>query len=249
MVGAGFMGRGIALQMLTAVPGLRLAAVSNRHLDGARQAYAEAGVEDVRVVETVAQVEDSIARGQYAITDDAMLLCAAEGIDLVLEVTGTVEFAARVVLRAIENRKHVAMMNAELDGTLGPILRVYADRAGVVYTNADGDQPGVIMNLYRFVKGIGVKPVLCGNIKGLHDPYRNPTTQAEFARTCAHNTETRSVGKPGAQACQRQRIREEQHCTAEQRARSRDHAVGPRSRWRSAWRCSHAGGPGRESRG
>ena len=183
MVGAGFMGRGIALQMLTAVPGLRLAAVSNRHLDGARQAYAEAGVEDVRVVETVAQVEDSIARGQYAITDDAMLLCAAEGIDLVLEVTGTVEFAARVVLRAIENRKHVAMMNAELDGTLGPILRVYADRAGVVYTNADGDQPGVIMNLYRFVKGIGVKPVLCGNIKGLHDPYRNPTTQAEFART------------------------------------------------------------------
>ena len=38
------------------------------------------------------------------------------------------------------------------------------------------------MNLYRFVNGIGVKPVLCGNIKGLHDPYRNPTTQQEFAR-------------------------------------------------------------------
>jgi len=38
------------------------------------------------------------------------------------------------------------------------------------------------MNLYRFVKGIGVRPVLCGNIKGLHDPYRNPTTQQEFAR-------------------------------------------------------------------
>ena len=38
------------------------------------------------------------------------------------------------------------------------------------------------MNLYRFVKGIGVKPVLCGNIKGLHDPYRNPTTQQDFAR-------------------------------------------------------------------
>jgi predicted homoserine dehydrogenase-like protein len=73
-------------------------------------------------------------------------------------------------------------MNAELDGTVGPILKHYADKAGVVFTNADGDQPGVIMNLYRFVKGIGVKPVLCGNIKGLQDPYRNPTTQAEFAR-------------------------------------------------------------------
>jgi predicted homoserine dehydrogenase-like protein len=38
------------------------------------------------------------------------------------------------------------------------------------------------MNLYRFVKGIGVQPVLCGNIKGLQDPYRNPTTQEAFAR-------------------------------------------------------------------
>jgi predicted homoserine dehydrogenase-like protein len=52
----------------------------------------------------------------------------------------------------------------------------------VVYTGADGDQPGVIINLYRFVKGIGVKPVLCGNIKGLHDPYRNPMTQEAFAK-------------------------------------------------------------------
>jgi predicted homoserine dehydrogenase-like protein len=73
-------------------------------------------------------------------------------------------------------------MNAELDSTLGAILKVYADKAGVVITNADGDQPGVIMNLYRFVKGIGVRPVLCGNIKGLQDPYRNPTTQEGFAK-------------------------------------------------------------------
>jgi predicted homoserine dehydrogenase-like protein len=78
-------------------------------------------------------------------------------------------------------------MNAELDGTLGPILKVYADKAGVVITNADGDQPGVTMNLYRFVKGLGVKPVLCGNIKGLHDPYRNPTTQEGFARKWGQN--------------------------------------------------------------
>jgi predicted homoserine dehydrogenase-like protein len=87
-----------------------------------------------------------------------------------------------VVLKAIENRKHILVMNAELDGTVGPILKTYADRAGVIYSNTDGDQPGVTMNLYRFVKGIGVKPVMCGNIKGLHDPYRNPTTQVEFAR-------------------------------------------------------------------
>src|SRR3546814_3203346 len=72
-------------------------------------------------------------------------------------------------------------MNAELDGTLGPILKMKADRAGVIYSFSDGDQPGVQMNLYRFVAGLGVTPRLCGNIKGLHDPYRNPTTQRGFA--------------------------------------------------------------------
>ena len=181
MVGAGFMGRGIALQIMKSVVGMRLAVISNRNVEGARRAYSEAGVEDVRVIETVSQLEDVIAKKQYAITADAMLLCQAESIDAIVEVTGDVEFGARAVLEAIENRKHVITMNAELDGTIGPILKVYADKAGVVITNADGDQPGVIMNLYRFVKGIGVKPVLCGNIKGLHDPYRNPTTQKAFA--------------------------------------------------------------------
>jgi predicted homoserine dehydrogenase-like protein len=78
-------------------------------------------------------------------------------------------------------------MNAELDGTVGPILKRHADRSGVVLTNADGDQPGVQLNLYRFVKSIGVRPVLCGNIKGLHDPYRNPTTQEGFARQWGQN--------------------------------------------------------------
>ena len=72
-------------------------------------------------------------------------------------------------------------MNAELDSTLGPLLKTKADEAGVVFTNVDGDQPGVMVNLFRFVKGMGVKPVLCGNIKGLQDPYRNPTTQKAFA--------------------------------------------------------------------
>lgn len=187
MVGAGFMGRGVALQIIQSTPGMKLVAVSNRNIDQARRAYSEADVQDVVVVGKVAQLEDAIAQGRYAITDDAFLLCQAEGIDAIIEVTGAVEFSAQVVFSAIQHGKHVIMMNAELDGTVGPMLKVYADKAGVVLTNVDGDQPGVIMNLYRFVQGIGVKPVLCGNIKGLHDPYRNPTTQEGFAKKWGQN--------------------------------------------------------------
>ncbi len=182
MIGAGFMGRGIANQIINSVPGMEIVAISNRNLDGAKRAYAEAGIEDVQVVETVLSLEDTIAQGKYAVTNDAMLLCQAEGIDALIEVTGTIEFGAHVVMEAIAHRKHVIMMNAELDGTVGPILKMYADRAGVILSACDGDQPGVQMNLYRFVKSIGLTPLLCGNIKGLQDPYRNPTTQEAFAR-------------------------------------------------------------------
>jgi predicted homoserine dehydrogenase-like protein len=182
LIGAGFMARGVALQIARSVPGMRVAAIANRTLAGAQRSYQEAGVEGVRVVGTLSQLEDALAAGVPSVTDDALLLCQAVGIDCIVEITGTIEHAARVTLEAIAHGKHVVLMNAEVDGTIGPILKTYADRAGVVLTSADGDQPGVMMNLYRFVRGIGVKPVLCGNIKGLHDPYRNPTTQEGFAR-------------------------------------------------------------------
>jgi predicted homoserine dehydrogenase-like protein len=182
MIGAGFMGRGIALQILGSVPGLHLVGIANRTLDRAREAYEEAGADDVEVVASAAELEAAIAAGRYAVTDDPRVVTEAGPVEAVIEVTGTVEEAAHAALSAIEHGKHIVLMNAELDGTIGPILKTYADRAGVIFTNADGDQPGVIANLHRFVRGIGVRPVLCGNIKGLHDPYRNPTTQEGFAR-------------------------------------------------------------------
>lgn len=181
MIGAGFMGRGIANQIIHSVPGMELVAVFNRSLDGAKRAFEEADVDHIQTVKTVAELEDAINSGKPAVTDDASLLCKAENIDVLVEVTGTIEFGAQIVLEAINNSKHVVMMNAELDGTVGPMLKVYADKAGVILSNCDGDQPGVEMNLYRYVKSIGFTPLLCGNIKGLQDRYRNPTTQASFA--------------------------------------------------------------------
>jgi predicted homoserine dehydrogenase-like protein len=187
LVGAGFMGRGIVLQIANSVPGMELVAIFNRTTEGAKRAYREAGIEDFEVVNNQADLEHRIAKGKYSIVEDPFLLCKAENIEVIIEVTGAVEFSSRIVFEAIQNKKHVVIMDAELDGTVGAILKVYADKAGVVITNADGDQPGVEMNLFRFVKSIGVKPILCGNIKGLQDPYRNPTTQEGFAKKWGQN--------------------------------------------------------------
>jgi len=187
MIGSGFMGSGIANQIANSVPGMELVAIFNRNVEKARRAYQQAGIEDVRYVKTVEELEEAIAHNHYAITDDAMLLCHAEGIDALIEVTGAVEFGAAVVLEAVAHKKHVVLMNAELDGTIGPILKTYADKAGVILSACDGDQPGVEMNLYRFVKSLGLTPLVCGNIKGLQDPYRNPATQKGFADKWGQN--------------------------------------------------------------
>ena len=181
MVGAGFMGRGVAAR-LAQTPGMRLVAVANRHLAGAERACREAGITDVRAVADAGGIDEAVAAGVTAVTEDAAALCAAESVDVVCDVTGAVEFGAHVTLDAFAHGKHVVTMNAELDGTVGPLLAVLADEAGVVFSGVDGDQPGVQMNLHRFVTGIGVTPLVCGNIKGLQDPYRTPTTQEGFAR-------------------------------------------------------------------
>lgn len=181
MIGAGYMGRGLALQILRYTRGMRLVAIANRTLSEGERAYHQAGVESVKIVDNPLALEDAIKNNQYVVTDDAHMVCRAEGVDAIIEVTGEIEFGARVVMTAIEHGKHVMLMNAELDATLGPILQVHADKAGVVITNADGDQPGVIMNLFRYVEGMGCRPVLAGNMKGLQDPYRTPETQKGFA--------------------------------------------------------------------
>ena len=182
IIGAGFMGAAVVMQICKYKPGIKAVAVYNRHIEKARDAYQKGGVNEVEQPTTAAQLDDNIRQDKFSITDDARLLTDAQGIDAIVEVTGAIEFGAQIIWRAIQNKKHIILMNAELDCTVGPILKVYADKMGVVYTNVDGDQPVVIMNVYRMVKGMGLKPVLCGNIKGLQDPYRNPTTQESFAK-------------------------------------------------------------------
>jgi predicted homoserine dehydrogenase-like protein len=179
IIGAGYMGRGIALHL--PVPGLRLAAVYDRTLAQAAVAYSQAGAERPLVGSSPSEVSAAVGRGKPVITDDPTAICEADGIDIIVEATGEVEFGARTCLSALKQGKHVVLMNAELDATLGPILKVEADRNGVVITNTDGDEPGVAMNLVRLVRTLGFEAVGAGNIKGMIDHYRTPETQKAFA--------------------------------------------------------------------
>jgi predicted homoserine dehydrogenase-like protein len=182
MIGAGFMGRGLANQIINSSVGMRLVAIANRAVERAAGAYAYADAALAPVVaDSQAALDDALRAGRPTVTADAMLLCRSGQIDVLVDVTGAVEFGARVALEAFAHGKHLILMNAELDATIGPILSVHARRHGVVLSACDGDQPGVEINLHRFVKGLGLIPRVMGNIKGLQDPYRTPTTQRAFA--------------------------------------------------------------------
>ena len=181
MVGAGATGRAIALQLGTPVPGIRLMAIANRTAEHGERAFREAGFTKWSRPKTVLEAETSIASGLPVLTDDPSHLTNCEALDLIIEVTGTTEHAVHVVLDAFEHGKHVVLVNAELDSLVGPILKVKADRAGVVLTHTDGDEPGVAMTLLRYLRSLGLRPVAAGNIKGMVDYYRNPETQRAFA--------------------------------------------------------------------
>jgi predicted homoserine dehydrogenase-like protein len=182
MVGAGATGRAIALQLGTPVPGMRLVAIANRTPEHAERSFREGGFKEWRRVKSASEAEAAINHGVPVLTEDPHVLTACNAIDILIEVTGTVETAAHVVLDAFDHGKHVVLVNAELDSLVGPILKAKADEAGVVVTHTDGDEPGVAMTLLRYLRTLGLRPVAAGNIKGMVDHYRTPETQVGFAK-------------------------------------------------------------------
>jgi predicted homoserine dehydrogenase-like protein len=187
ILGAGFMAQGLANQIVNSVPGMRIVAIYGRKPQKALHVLSYAGLASPTEAVTQSQLENAIRAGKPVFTQDAMLLARSDQVDVIVDTTGSVEFGSHVVLEAFKHRKDVVLMNAELDATIGPILQTYAEKHGVILSACEGDEPGLQMNLYRWVKGLGLTPRVMGNVKGLQDRYRNPTTQKGFAEKWGQN--------------------------------------------------------------
>src|SRR4051794_27890501 len=187
ILGTGFMARGLANRIVNGPAGMVVVAVDGRKPERAKELYAYCGLSDVNEASRQNDLEQAIRSKRPVITEDAFLMARAEGIDLLVDTTGSVQFGAQVILEAFKHGKDVVLMNAEIDATIGPILQVYAERHGVILSACEGDEPGVQINLHRWVKGLGLTPRVIGNVKGLQDPYRTPTTQKSFADKWGQN--------------------------------------------------------------
>ncbi|MFV0361105.1 NAD(P)H-dependent oxidoreductase [Tropicimonas sp.] len=157
VIGAGNYGSAIVTQD-PATPRLAVVAVADISVDAARAAYEKGGFDmsHVTYAETVGDARQKIRAGARIYTDRSEILTEIDAVDVVCESTGMPEMSARYALAAIANGKHVAMITKDCDVAVGPILKRKAEQAGVVYTPVDGDQHGLLIQLYEWAKSVGL---------------------------------------------------------------------------------------------
>src|SRR4029450_7902232 len=126
LIGAGFMSHGLANHLAKTTPGMRVAGVYNRRPQRAFDLFNYVGVKDVISPKTQKEADLAMKEGIAVATDDAFFLARSPEIDVIVDVTGSVEFGARVALEAFRHKKDVVLMNAEIDARIGPVLPTYA---------------------------------------------------------------------------------------------------------------------------
>lgn len=188
VVGCGFLGSALAQQIIDHMPGMELSCIATRTAQKALDVYSRSlRGEPAAVVNDLSELNQRIKLSRPSVTEDPLLMSQADGIEVILDASGSLEMGALVALKCIDTNKHLVLINAELDATVGPILYHKAKQKGLIITGTDGDQPGTQLNLLRFVRTAGLKPLVAGNIKGLQDHYRTPDTQKAFAAEWGQN--------------------------------------------------------------
>ncbi|MCF6461440.1 NAD(P)H-dependent oxidoreductase [Clostridium sp. Cult3] len=183
VVGAGKMGKGLVSQM-SRIKGMEPSLVINRNGGKALKALLSAGIkkDDIVISNSLKNINFALEKGKYVVSEDMDMAAKANSIQAIVDATGVPEVGAKLSIDAIDNGKHIIMLNVEADSVVGPILHKYAEEAGVIYTGTAGDEPGAVMELYDFAVGLGFEVLAIG--KGKNNPINldaNPDTVHEEA--------------------------------------------------------------------
>ena len=159
VIGAGKFGTMFLAQART-TPGMHVVAVADLAESRARRALSEAGFEEKSA--SAPSVAYALASGATHVTENAEVLISAEGIDVVVEATGSPSAGVRHALLSFSHGCHVIMVNVEADALAGPLLAHRAQEAGVVYSLAYGDQPAIICEMVDWARATGFEVVCAG---------------------------------------------------------------------------------------
>ena len=157
LIGAGKFGT-MYLSQAARTPGIQIMAIADLDPERARAACARVGGLDP----SAATFEDARKSGNTHLTDDSMALVAADGLDVVIDATGSPAAGIAHALACCENGKHIVMVNVEADVLAGPLLAERARQAGVVYSLAYGDQPALIHEQVDWARACGLEVIAAG---------------------------------------------------------------------------------------
>ncbi len=200
LVGCGQMGSGL-VHVMDQMTGMDVRVISD--LDSARalETFVALGLSrsDIVVTDDTGIAQDALTAGKRVVTGDALLLTRVPAVDAIVEATGLAEVGATVAWNAILRGKHIIMLNVETDVTVGLLLNQLAQRAGVVYTVASGDEPGVCMGLYNFARTLGFEVVCMGKGKNnVIDLAATPSSCREEALARGMNPKMLAAFKDGS---------------------------------------------------
>ena len=172
LVGAGQMGHGFGCQV-DRMPGLKLALVVD--IDPARitSLFNDVGEKDVVISSDPDVISAALLAGKAAGTTTTDFI-AQMPFDVVVEATGVPDIGARVAYSCLLAKKDVAVLNVEMDVTIGPLLHATAQLGGAVYTVCHGDEPVEAKVLVDFARDLQFEIVAAG--KGKNNPFEPLST-------------------------------------------------------------------------
>ena len=172
IIGAGKFGT-MFLSQARKTDGIHIAGVADLNMERAR-AQLKLGCWPQEQY-AAKSIDDALKSGTTVITDKADSLITHPAVEVIIEATGDPGAGIRFALKAIENGKHVIMVNVEADAVAGPLLARKAKAAGVVYSLAWGDQPALIADHVDWARAAGFKVVAAGKGTRYHPTYHQST--------------------------------------------------------------------------
>ena len=171
---------------------MRPSVIVNRNTGRAVDALTQMGIkaDDIIHSDSVDELVTAIRSGRPAITSHAGILVDLP-IDVVVEATGALDYGTETILAMLDAGKHVVSFNAECDALLAWLFHERARANDVIYTIADGDQPGVLFRLQQEVERMGFEVTASLNCKRHLNVHQNPETGASYAArdtTSSHMT-------------------------------------------------------------
>jgi len=178
IVGMGFMGLGF-LSSVRKIKGIRIPLVISRRAESTAGLLRDHGF-TVTISDSPSKIKQSAEQGIISVSDDLSLIKRLES-DMVIEMTGTVDYGTQVAVTTINAHKHLITMNPELQATLGSELKVLADSRNLVITDVYGDQPGSLARLISQARLMGFNVLMAGNMKRYLDLHATQEQMAPWA--------------------------------------------------------------------